>query len=186
MTSLDLSDSDLADRASPRAPVAQGAERGTGRIVSVNVSSGGVPKLPVSEALLGPNGLAGDAHRNRRLHGGPMRALCLYSLERIRALQAEGHPIVPGSTGENVTLEGLDWSLLVPGVRLALGDAEIEITQFTAPCGVIRRSFSDYVSARIAESEHPGWSRVYARVITEGTLRAGDAVHILAAASGAG
>jgi MOSC domain-containing protein YiiM len=114
------------------------------------------------------------------------RALCLYSLERIRALQEEGHPIVPGSTGENLTLEGLDWSVLGPGLRLTLGSAEIEITSFTEPWCVIRRSFSDYVPFRISQDEHPGWSRVYARVIAAGTLRAGDAAHLQPAPASAG
>ncbi len=165
---------------------ARAAARTTGRVVSLNVSAGGVPKRPVREARLGATGLEGDEQRNRRNHGGPLRALCLYSLERIHALQVEGHPIVPGSTGENVTLDGLDWPLLVPGVRLALGEAEVELTSYTMPCGVIRRSFSDYSSMRIWQDEHPGWSRVYARVITEGTLRVGDAARILPATPAAG
>lgn len=146
----------------------------------MNVSAGGVPKFPIHEAQLGARGLVGDTQRNRS-HGGPTRALCLYSLECIQALQNEGHPIVPGSTGENLTLEGIDWTQLAPGLRLALGDAEVEITAYTMPCGVIRRSFSDDNSQRISQSEHPGWSRVYAKVITEGTLRVGDAARILAA-----
>ena len=37
-------------------------------------------------------------------HGGPERALCLFSLERILELQAEGHPIFPGAAGENITI----------------------------------------------------------------------------------
>jgi MOSC domain-containing protein YiiM len=175
MTSLDLFDSDLAAESSRASHPARAA----GRIASLNLSAGGVPKLPVREARLTRAGLEGDRQRNRRLHGGPMRALCLYSLERIRALQREGHPIVPGSAGENITVEGIDWELLTPGARLALGDAEIEIVAFTEPCNVIRRSFSDSRSARIAQDEHPGWSRVYARVITGGTIRAGDAVRLL-------
>lgn len=182
MTSIDLFDLVTDAEAAPL----RARARTPGRIAAVNVSKGGVPKRPVREARLGVTGLEGDSQRNRRLHGGPMRALCLYSLERIRALQGEGHPIVPGSTGENVTLEGIDWPLLVPGVRLALGDAEVEITSFTAPCGVIRRSFSDYSSMRIGQDEHPGWSRVYARVMAVGTLRLGDDVRILPATSAAG
>jgi MOSC domain-containing protein YiiM len=158
---------------------ARATARAAGRIVYVNVSAGGVPKLPVTEARLGPSGLEGDRQRNRRFHGGPLRALCIYSLERIHALQREGHPIAPGSTGENITLEGIDWPLLVPGVRLALGETEVEITTYTSPCGVIRHSFSDYNSVRIWQGEHPGWSRVYARVIREGVIRAGDAARIL-------
>lgn len=182
MTPLDLFDADLASDALP----ARTSFRGRGRIASLNVSAGGVPKLPVSEARLSASGLEGDRHSNKRLHGGPMRALCLYSLERILALQKEGHPIVPGSAGENVTLEGIDWSMVVPGVRLALGDAEIEITSFTEPCGVIRRSFSDYSPFRISQDEYPGWSRVYARVIADGTLRVGDDVRMLPATPAAG
>jgi MOSC domain-containing protein YiiM len=153
--------------------------RVAGRVAYVNVSAGGVPKLPVAEARLGPTGLEGDKQRNRRYHGGPTRALCIYSLECIHALQREGHPIVPGSAGENITLEGIDWTLLAPGVRLALGEAEVEITTYTSPCGVIRRSFSNYNSIRIWQGEHPGWSRVYGRVIREGVIRSGDAARIL-------
>jgi MOSC domain-containing protein YiiM len=175
MPPLDLFDPVLASADSPSRDNARVA----GRVASVNVSAGGVPKLPTREARLGPNGLEGDRQRNRRIHGGPMRALCLYSLERIRALQGEGHPIVPGSAGENITLEGIDWPLLVPGVHLTLGDAEIEITSFTQPCGVIAKSFSDHASGRIGQDENPGWSRIYARVIREGTIRVGDAAALL-------
>jgi len=58
---------------------------------SINVSPGGVPKLPVSEARITTLGLDGDSQRNRLYHGGPMRAVSLYSLERIEALNHEGH-----------------------------------------------------------------------------------------------
>ena len=80
-----------------------------GRIFQLNVSNGGVPKLPVREALLTPDGLEGDRQAHPQIHGGPERALCLYALERILELQAEGHPIYPGSIGENITVCGLDW-----------------------------------------------------------------------------
>lgn len=165
-------------------PVRAG-ERGAGRIASLNVSVGGVPKLPVQEARLGAMGLEGDRHRNRRLHGGAVRALCLYALEHIRALQSEGHPIAAGTTGENVTLEGIDWAVLVPGARLALGDAVVEVTEYTEPCKVIRGSFRDGDPARMDQDRHPGWSRVYARVLTEATLRADDTARVLDAPLGA-
>jgi MOSC domain-containing protein YiiM len=83
---------------------------GSARIVQISVSPGGVPKRAVSSARVTTLGLEGDVQRDREHHGGPERALCLFSQERIRALQAEGHPVTPGSIGENVTLEGLDWS----------------------------------------------------------------------------
>lgn len=158
---------------------ARTSARAVGRIAFVNVSAGGVPKLPVAEARLGPTGLAGDKQRNHHIHGGPTRALCLYSMELVEALRREGHPIAPGSTGENITLEGIDWRMVAPGVRLALGETEIEITSFTSPCGQIRRSFSDYDSRRIWQGEYPGWSRAYARVIVEGVIHTGDVARIL-------
>ncbi|MDQ6829606.1 MAG: MOSC domain-containing protein [Gemmatimonadota bacterium] len=147
------------------------------RVHSLHRSNGGVPKLGVSEAAVTRNGMSGDKQRQRRFHGGPERALCLYAIERIAALQAEGHPIAPGTAGENITFAGLDWNLVVPGVRLAIGDeAEIEIASFTTPCKTIRESFAEHDFTRISEKLNPGWSRVYARVLSEGTIRVGDAV----------
>ena len=61
-----------------------------GRVVQINVSPGGVPKLPVASARVTLEGLEGDGHRDLEHHGGPERALCLFALEQIRALQAEG------------------------------------------------------------------------------------------------
>src|SRR3712207_5932930 len=102
-----------------------------GRIHQLSCSRGGVPKLPVEEALLTPTGLDCDAQADLRYHGGPERALCLFSLELIRALQSEGHPIAPGTVGENVTVEGVEWGGLKPGTRLALGDdVLVEITSY--------------------------------------------------------
>jgi MOSC domain-containing protein YiiM len=92
-----------------------------GRIVQLSVSAGGVPKLAVPAARLTGLGLQGDAHRYEH-HGGPERAVCLFSLEAIDALAAEGHAIEPGAIGENVTVEGIDWNLVTPGVRLRLGE----------------------------------------------------------------
>lgn len=149
-------------------------------VASINRSAGGVPKIGVPSARVTADGIEGDVQRDRRHHGGPDRAICLFSLERISALRAEGHPIGSGTTGENVTVAGLDWNRVTPGVRLALGAVELEITAFAAPCQTIVGSFADRRSARISQKVHPGWSRVYARVLTEGTLATGDEVVIRA------
>lgn len=152
----------------------------TGTIVQLNRSGGGVPKLPVPEAQVTRLGLAGDVQKHRRFHGGPQRALCLYASERIEQLQAEGHPIQPGSTGENVTIQGLDWAALKPGDRLALGDeVEIQITSYTVPCKNIAGSFQDGAFTRISQKLHPGDSRLYARVLREGRLAVGQQVQVL-------
>ena len=151
-----------------------------GRIHQLSCSRGGVPKLPVDEALLTPTGLACDTQAHPKFHGGPERALCLYSLELIRELQAEGHPIFPGSTGENVTVEGVEWGALGPGRRLALGDdVLVEITGYASPCKTIKGSFADGVSTRISQKKYPGESRLYARVLKTGRLAVGQRVEVL-------
>jgi MOSC domain-containing protein YiiM len=149
---------------------------------SINVSQGGVPKEPVPEARVTAEGLELDRQRNRRYHGGPGRAVCLFSLELIEALRAEGHPIGPGSVGENLTVSGLPWNEVVPGVRLIVGEVELEITSFTKPCQTIRNSFRDNYIVRISERHNPGWSRVYAKVLREGMVRVGDSVVITSGA----
>jgi MOSC domain-containing protein YiiM len=148
------------------------------RIVSVNVNpAGGVPKHPVAEALVTRQGVRGDHQRNRRYHGGPERAVCLFSHERILALQAEGHPIVPGASGENLTVGGLDWASLQPGDCLAIGESlRIQISSYTVPCSNIAAAFEGGAFKRISEKLHPGWSRLYARVLQEGIVRPGDPV----------
>ena len=145
---------------------------------SINTSDGGVPKLPRASCLVRASGLEGDRQRDLEYHGGPERAVSLYSLERIEALRAEGHPIAPGTIGENLTLAGLDWEALRPGLQLEIGDALIQLTSHAAPCRNIAGSFKDRVFTRVAEKAHPGWSRFYARVLKEGTLRVGDVVRI--------
>lgn len=108
---------------------------------------------------------------------GAKRALCIYSLERILALQEEGHPIFPGATGENLTLSGVDWDQVVPGARLKLG-AEVvaEVLSYTEPCAAIKQYFAGGKIGRMLQDRNPGWSRVYAQVLEPGEIRVGDAV----------
>jgi MOSC domain-containing protein YiiM len=145
----------------------------------ISVSDGGVPKLPVAEARLTVNGVAGDRQRNLEVHGGVDRAICLFSLEVIEALQAEGHSIRPGSSGENLTIAGLDWPKLLPGDRLRIGDTVLlELVSYTAPCKYNAQWFANGDFSRISQKLHPGWSRLYARVLTEGVVRPGDRVTV--------
>lgn len=151
-----------------------------GKIHQLNSSQGGVPKTPVPDVFLTETGLESDKVRRPKFHGGPERALCLFSLERIRQLQQEGHPIFPGSVGENVTVEGLDWGGLAPGSRLALGDeVVVEISSYTSPCKTIRASFLDGRFKRISQKKHPGDSRLYARVLKTGRLAVGQTVRLV-------
>ncbi len=152
-----------------------------GRIVQINRSRGGAPKLPIEEARVTELGLEGDLQDDRVSHGGPMRALCIFTIEEIERLKEEGHPIYPGAVGENLTLSGIPLVMLTPGTRLALGDeVEAEVTSYTSPCKTIRGAFRDGDFNRISQKIHPGESRVYARVIRTGVLRVGDLAQVLA------
>lgn len=152
-----------------------------GQLIQINVNpKGGVPKHPVASTRVTTNGVAGDKQRNRRFHGGAQRAVSLYSHQHIQALQAEGHPITPGSTGENLTIGGLDWTALHVGDQLQVGDQlRIEITGYAAPCSNIIDSFASGEITRISQKLHPGWSRLYAKVLTEAEARVGDVVVVL-------
>jgi MOSC domain-containing protein YiiM len=154
-----------------------------GTIVQINISRGGVPKLPVPEGEVTVMGIAGDGHDEPpTVHGGPERALCLFALERIEAIAAEGHPIFAGATGENITTRGIDWEAVLPGTRLRLGsDVLIEITRYTTPCKTNARWFAGGNFNRMHQNVHPGWSRVYARVLTTGRIRPGDPIEVVGA-----
>jgi MOSC domain-containing protein YiiM len=152
-----------------------------GRVLQVNVSPGGVPKLPVDKARVGPDGLDGDAHHHDAVHGGPLRAVCLLASEAIDRVRADGHPGVgPGAVGENLTTVGIELSLLAVGTRLGIGDdVVLELTGPANPCDVIKGAFSAGKSGRISILLHPTDSRMYARVEREGVVRPGDAIRVL-------
>jgi MOSC domain-containing protein YiiM len=149
------------------------------RVVQISISAGGVPKTAVAQARVTRLGLEGDRHRDTEHHGGPERAVCLYALEAIEALQAEGHSISPGSIGENLTVQGLDWSAVAPGHVIQVGEVLLQVTRYTSPCANIAAVFLDGDFSRVAQKRHPGWSRVYTRVLKEGTIGRGDAVRLL-------
>ena len=150
-----------------------------GRLHAIHVSDGGVPKHPRVECSITANGLEGDRQSDVQHHGGPLRAVCLYSLELIEALQAEGHPIVPGSIGENLTISGLSWSALSIGSTIAVGPARLTLTGVANPCTHIAASFLDDAFVRVSQKVHPGWSRFYACVDREGVVRVGDPVRLV-------
>lgn len=145
----------------------------------ISVSDGGVPKRPVFEARVTKSGVEGDRQRNLKVHGGSDRAVCLFSLELIEQLQDEGHPIDAGLSGENLTIAGMEWSLIRPGVELSIGpDLRLEVTSYTGPCSHNARWFRDRDYQRISQNKNPGWSRVYAKVLREGVVRPGDVVEL--------
>jgi MOSC domain-containing protein YiiM len=155
-----------------------------GRVVSVNVSPGGVPKLPVSSAWVGPLGLDADGHVSPG-HGGPMAAVCLYSVEAIARVAAEGHQAFPGAYGENLTLEGIDFGALESGDVLTVGEdgLTLELTQNAAPCVKQEQWFLEGRIGRISAMLYPEDARWYARVLDEGRVAPGDRVELASRAT---
>ena len=151
-----------------------------GRVHQISVSGGGVPKVAVPTAEVDLRGVVGDDHADTRHHGSPEQALCVWSLEVIEALRAEGHPIEPGFAGENITVVGLDWSLVVPGVTLHIGDSVVAPVTFpAAPCSKNAAWFVGRDFRRMSHDHHPGWARMYTAVDVGGSIRVGDPVRVV-------
>lgn len=173
----------LAGRARARMPAAAGTlavaggRSPAGSVVAVNISDGGAPKRPVGRVKVGRSGLESDRQAERRHHGRPWQAVSLWSREVIEALTAEGHPIGPGCAGENLTISGLDWAKMRPGVRLGLGaDVVVEMTAYAEPCPKIAGCFVGRDFNRIDHDRQPGVSRLYGSVLRTGEIAPGDPV----------
>lgn len=148
-----------------------------GTVDSIQVATG-LPKTSVTEAVVDVGGLEGDRQTNRRNHGRPWQAVCLYSADLIGELQAEGHSIVAGSAGENVTVRGIDWTRMRGGLTIEIGSVRMVTSSPAAPCHKIGENFIDRDWMRIGHDERPGWARWYASVLAGGTIRPGDQVTV--------
>jgi MOSC domain-containing protein YiiM len=151
-----------------------------GSVDSMQASGGGAPKTTIPLAEIGPGGVLGDVQGNRRNHGRPWQAICMYSSDLIEALRVEGHPIAAGSTGENLTIGGIDWSRMRGGLTITIGDVVLRTSSPAAPCHKIGDSFNERYWNRIDHVERPGWARWYASVLIGGTVSPGDPVTVTA------
>ena len=145
----------------------------TPRILSLNISSGGIPKTPVDIARVTSEGLAGDSHDHDK-HNGPFVALSLLDIEDYEDLQAEGYDVFPGATGENITCQYLSIDDLQIGDRLRFeGGVEVELTKKRKPCFVL-----DAIDPRLKEVivDRCGF---LAKVIIEGDVRAGETIEVM-------
>ena len=162
------------------------------RIVSVNVGTPrqisvrrGRPMMSaiVKEPVEGPVrvegvNLAGDDQADRRVHGGPDKAVYAYAREDSDWWAAElGREIVDGMFGENLTTEGLDVSGAIIGERWQVGTAVLEVCQPRLPCSKLGLRFDDLkMVKRFGEASRPG---AYLRIIGEGELQSGDEITVL-------
>jgi hypothetical protein len=150
---------------------------GPGRAGSVTacwVSDGGVPKTGVDRVVITAAGVEGDRQKDRRHHGRPFQAVCLWSSEVIERFRGDGHPLAPGLAGENLTLSGLDWAAVRPGAHLRVGDSVLEVSSHAVPCKKNRDWFLDG-RFDLMHHKHGPVSRMYATVLEPGTVRPGDA-----------
>jgi MOSC domain-containing protein YiiM len=146
-----------------------------GRVAQLNVSGGGVPKQPVDRVEVDWTGVVGDRQGNRQHHGRPWQALCLWSTEVIDGFAAAGHPLRAGAAGENVTVSGLDWAAITPGVVLEVGAVRCEVSSYAIPCSKNAGWFLDGAYDAMHHRAGPV-SRVYATVLTPGAIATGDPV----------
>lgn len=156
-------------RAGELGPSAKGA------VAQLNRSGGGVPKTAVPSVAVGYSGVEGDRQRVRFHHGRPWQGLCLWSQAVIDGLTAEGHPIAAGTAGENVTMRGIPWDRIRPGVQLRIGEVLCEASLYALPCAANAQWFSDRQFSRIHHDRGPV-SRMYATVLEPGRITVGDEV----------
>ena len=162
------------------------------RIVSVNVGTprpisvrrgrpmmSAIGKLPVEGPVRveGVN-LAGDDQADRRVHGGPDKAVYAYAREDSDWWAEQlGREIVDGMFGENLTTEGVDVSGAVVGERWRIGSVELEVCQPRLPCSKLGMRFGDLkMVKRFGQAGRPG---AYLRIVTEGELQAGDELTVV-------
>jgi MOSC domain-containing protein YiiM len=151
-----------------------------GYIVQINVSPGGIPKLPIPEATVTFKGILGDAWAHPDIHGGPNQALLVVTAEGIAELASQGFPLYAGALGENLTITGIDRREMRPGQRYRSGDVLFELTKPRAPCGTLsvfgpgiqHAVYDAQVKAGDPASPRWGLGGFYARVIHPGVIRA--------------
>ena len=142
----------------------------------------GLPKLPVSAVRLKRSGLEGDFNRYRHeeKHDDEAMAILIVPRETIEQLNREGWPVKPGDLAENITSEGIAYDDFEIGTNFEIGQARIVITKPCTPCTFL------YLLPYVGEARGPqflktmvdrrGW---YARVETEGGVRAGDVIRAI-------
>ncbi|RMF83020.1 MAG: MOSC domain-containing protein [Nitrospirae bacterium] len=141
---------------------------GTVRFVCTSKKKGMV-KHPVPRArLVADHGVEGDAHA-----GPGHRQVSLLLEADIDAQRALGLELEPGAFGENLVVTGLPLARIGIGSRLAIGEAEVEITQIGKVCHdrcAIYYRTGDCIMPRLG---------VFGRVVAGGEVAPGAPVRVL-------
>src|ERR1700733_2117578 len=159
----------------------------TGSIVQINISPGGVPKRPIAEGEVTPEGIRGDSWAHPQIHGGPNQAVLLITNEGLGQLLEQGYPVFPGALGENLTTAGLDRRQMRIGQRYRAGEVMLEITKMRSPCATLDiygpsikgAVYDAQVKASDASSPRWGLAGFYARVLRSGFMRPKDIIKLI-------
>lgn len=126
-------------------------------------------------------GLEGDEQADRRVHGGPEKALHHYPAVHYARLREKFEDLAPlfapGAIGENISTDALDDAQVRIGDLYALGSARVQLSQPRTPCWKIDARFGLEGIAQFVERQGlAGW---YYRVIEEGIVQVGDELRLL-------
>ncbi|MBI2302598.1 MAG: MOSC domain-containing protein, partial [Armatimonadetes bacterium] len=113
----------------------------------------GVYKEPADELFAGPLGVLGDHVCDRKYHGDPAKALCIYCGQHYEHWR-DTYPQVPwgpGCFGENLTVLGVTEETVHLGDTWEAGEALLQVSQPRQPCGTLsgRHGVPDLVKAAV-------------------------------------
>ena len=140
------------------------------RVTSVNISEKkGTVKHPVEEARLLPHhGIVGDAHA-----GDWHRQVSMLAEESVDKLRDLLPQLKAGAFAENINTVGIDLKSLPVGTRLQIGTAVAEVTQ------IGKEGHNDCAIKKATGTCVMPTEGIFAAVLQEGTVRAGDPVEII-------
>lgn len=153
-----------------------------GRVRTVRWRDEDVPTGSFKDALDGPvalgiTGLAGDEQGDVVHHGGPEKALLCYGRAHYDAWRAEGLELPEGALFENLTVEGVTESEVCLGDVWGVGEVRLQVTQSRRPCWKLSSRWGvPDLARRVQSTGRTGW---YLRVLTPGTLQAGQEMRLL-------
>lgn len=144
----------------------------TQRYDGQEVFTGGA-KRPVPRAMLRFGGFDGDGQGDRKHHGGPDKAVCVYPFDHYAYWEKLlGRNLRPGSFSENLTVSGVLETEICIGDVFRVGEAVVQVSQPRTPCGKLAAKNGEKMLARwIAQA---GFTGFYMRVLSEGVVGAGD------------
>lgn len=139
----------------------------------------GIFKKPIDARVrLEDSNVSGDEQADRKVHGGPTRAVYAYANEDYLWWQDRlGHTLPPGKFGENFTTGGIDVNGALIGERWQIGNAVVQVTCPRVPCFKLGIAMGDQkFIKRFAEALRPG---AYLGIVVEGDVAAGDHVDVI-------